>query len=135
MALVGAMYDPAMLAEVWETALAAPAWEGPPVWIHGDPQGGNLLVLDGRLNGVIDFGGLGVGDPACDLIVAWNLFGPEGRAAFRTAIGVDQATWRRGRGWALSTGLTALPYYLDRLPAVARWARRTLDEVLADAEL
>ena len=79
------------LTSAWEAALAAPVWPGPPAWIHGDLQSGNLLVVNGRLSGVIDFGGLGVGDPACDLQVAWNLFAGDSRQAFRAALAVDDA--------------------------------------------
>lgn len=118
----------------WEAALRAPAWDGPPVWIHGDLQSGNLLAVRGRLGAVIDFGCLGVGDPACDLMVAWNLLPAETRDIFRAALPVDDATWARGRGWALSVGLIALPYYRSTNPALARISRRAIDETLADHE-
>ena len=88
--------------------------------------------MDGRLSAVIDFGGLGVGDPACDLIVAWSLFEGEARQAFRAALAADDASWARGRGWALSAALTALPYYQASNPAIAAGARRTIDAVLAE---
>jgi aminoglycoside phosphotransferase (APT) family kinase protein len=117
---------------VWDAALRTPAWNSPPVWIHGDLQAGNLLAVDGALAAVIDFGCLGVGDPACDLIVAWNLFTGEMREAFRAALEVDEATWARGRGWALSVALIALPYYQHTSPAIAGTARRTITEILAD---
>jgi aminoglycoside phosphotransferase (APT) family kinase protein len=116
----------------WGAALQAPAWRRPPVWIHGDLQSGNLLAVQGRLSAVIDFGGLGVGDPACDLIVAWNLLSAETRDVFRAALRVDDATWARGRGWALSVGLIALPYYQITNPVLAGISRRTIEEVLAD---
>jgi aminoglycoside phosphotransferase (APT) family kinase protein len=116
----------------WEEALHAPPWSGPPVWIHGDLQSGNLLAVAGRIRAVIDFGCLGVGDPACELIVAWNLLPAEVRPRFRDLLGVDEATWTRGRGWALSVGLIALPYYLPTSPAMVRYARHTIAEVLAD---
>lgn len=128
------VFDAAELTRVWEAALASPARTTAPVWIHGDLQGTNLLARDGRLVGVIDFGGLGVGDPACDLIVAWNLFGPAGRAAYRLALQVDDAAWARGRGWALSAGVIAFSYYRDRLPDVAIGAGRTIEAVLADID-
>ncbi len=118
----------------WEAALAAPAWQGPPVWLHGDLQSGNLLARQGRLSAVIDFGALTVGDPACDLMVAWNLFTARSRAAFRKAISVDDATWARGRGWALSPALVALPYYRETNPVLAAIARHAIAEVLADRE-
>ncbi len=120
------------LRAVWEDALRAPVWEGPGRWIHGDLFPSNLLVSDGRLCGVLDWGGLGVGDPATDLLFAWNLFGRAERASFRRALGVDDATWRRGRGLAVSVAVVALPYYLETNPAVVRWARRMAGEALAD---
>jgi aminoglycoside phosphotransferase (APT) family kinase protein len=124
--------DAGALTAAWEAALAAPAWPGPPVWIHGDLQAGNLLVRQGRLSAVIDFGCLGVGDPACDLQVAWNFLSAEIRDVFRDLLPVDAATWARGRGWALSVGLIALPYYQDTNPILAGISRRAIDEVLAD---
>jgi aminoglycoside phosphotransferase (APT) family kinase protein len=130
-ALTGVIDTGAAVA-VWTDSLRAPVWQGPPVWVHGDLQSGNLLAVEGRLRAVIDFGGLGVGDPACDLMVAWNLFSGESRAAFRAALGVDDAAWARGRGWALSVGLIALPYYLHTSPAMVRYARHTITEALAD---
>jgi aminoglycoside phosphotransferase (APT) family kinase protein len=116
----------------WEHALATPALTGPPVWIHGDLMAGNLIVDHGRLHAVIDFGGLGVGDPACDLIVAWNFFSGAARATYRAVLEVDDDTWARGRGWALSVALLQLPYYEISNPALAAIARFTIDQVLAD---
>ena len=126
------MVDTEGVSVAWEAALAVPPWTGPPVWVHGDLAGGNLLVLDGRLTAVIDWGGVGVGDPACDLMVAWNLLPPDGRELFRAALGVDDATWGRGRGWALSVALIQLPYYSDTNPALAANARHVVGEVLAE---
>lgn len=116
----------------WEAALQTPMWDRHPVWIHGDLQSGNLLVVEGQLSAVIDFGGLGVGDPACDLLVAWSLFTPEMRTIFRAALSVDEATWARGRGWALSFGLIALPYYEKTNLILADIARYAIEQVLAD---
>jgi aminoglycoside phosphotransferase (APT) family kinase protein len=118
----------------WEDALQAPAWVGPPVWLHGDLLPGNLLVRQGRLCGVIDFGCLGVGEPAMDLIPAWALFSDQARAVYRAELGVDDATWARGRGWALSFGLIALPYYDATNPVLAGVYRRAIDRVLVDRE-
>jgi aminoglycoside phosphotransferase (APT) family kinase protein len=115
----------------WDAALQASAWNDAPVWIHGDLQSGNLLVQHGRISAVIDFGCLGVGDPACDLIVAWNLLSEKSRDVFRAALQVDDATWARGRGWALSNGLIALPYYQTTNPVLAGVSRYAIDEVLA----
>lgn len=115
----------------WEFALAAPAWAGEPVWLHGDLAPGNLLVHEGELHAVIDFGCLGVGDPACDLMAAWSVFDPDAREVFRAALDADEATWTRGRGWAL-TCVSALPYYRDTNPVIVATARRTIEAVLAD---
>jgi aminoglycoside phosphotransferase (APT) family kinase protein len=128
------MLDTDAVTATWEAALQAPAWQGPSVWIHGDLSPLNLLVEGGRLSAVIDFGCLGVGDPACDLQVAWNLLSAESRDIFRTALGVDDATWARGRGWALSVGLIALPYYQSTNPALAGIARRAIEQALADQQ-
>lgn len=124
--------DADAVTAVWAAALAAPAWDGPPVWLHGDLQAGNLLAVQGRLRAVIDFGCLGVGDPACDVMAAWLYLSAATRAVFRAALQVDEATWARGRGWALSVGLIALPYYHHTNPVLARVARRAIEEVLAD---
>jgi len=124
--------DADTVTAAWESALTALAWQGPPVWVHGDLLPGNLLVKQGRLSAVIDFAGVGVGDPACDLMIAWNLFTAETRGLFRAALAVDDATWIRGRGWALSQALIFIPYYLDTNPVGVAIARRTINEVLAD---
>jgi aminoglycoside phosphotransferase (APT) family kinase protein len=119
---------------VWEAALAAPVFEAPPVWIHGDLQPGNLIVNEGRLVAVIDFGGLGIGDPACDLLPAWTFFSSQSRSVFRQALAVDDATWQRGKGWALSVAVIALPYYWDTNPGMVEMALYTLDELLAEPD-
>ena len=119
----------------WDNALKAPAWAGPPLWVHGDLLPGNLLVQDGRLVGIIDWAVMGVGDPACDMVAAWGLFPPGARERFRNVLDVDDTTWARGRGWALSIGLIALPYYKDINPGFAATARHLIDQVLADHEL
>jgi aminoglycoside phosphotransferase (APT) family kinase protein len=116
----------------WKTALAAPAWEGRAVWTHGDLLPPNLLGDRGRLLAVIDFGSMGVGDPAIDVIPAWSVFGAGGRRAFRASLGVDDATWARGRGFALHQALLIIPYYPATNPAFVTMATRTVDEVLAD---
>ena len=117
---------------VWDAAIEVSAWNGAPVWLHGDLHSGNLLVQQGRLSAVIDFGGLGVGDPACDVMAAWLFLSAENRAVFRAVLQVDDATWARGRGWALSFGLIALPYYQATNPVLAGTARRAIYEALAD---
>ena len=116
----------------WEQVLALPQWAGEPGWLHGDLMPGNLLTRHGRLTGIIDFGVLGIGDPACDLIPAWYLFGGDTRELFRTAADVDDITWARGRGWALCLGLGAAHYYRTKNPALATVGRRAMLEALAD---
>lgn len=116
----------------WEAALQTPEWSGPPVWIHGDLQSGNLLVENGRLSAVIDWSSLSVGDPACDYQIAWNFFPATSREVFRAVLQDDAATWARGRGWALSVALIALPYYVTTSPPIAARSRFTIAEVLAD---
>ncbi len=123
--------DSAAATAAWEAALGAPEWSKPPVWIHGDLQPGNLLARGGRLSAVIDFGCLTVGDPACDMMAAWVYLTAETRDTFRAALAVDDATWARGCGWALSFGLIALPYYRESNPVLAATARHSIEEVLA----
>ena len=128
------MIDVAAATQAWEDALRAPDWTGAPVWIHADLAPGNLLTAAGRLSAVIDFGALGVGDPACDLIPAWNLLPAAVRSDFRAALGVDDATWARGRGWALSIALIQLPYYHRTNPVLAENSRHLIAEVLAERD-
>ncbi|MBH1938725.1 aminoglycoside phosphotransferase family protein [Streptomyces sp. AV19] len=121
-------------AAVWEDVLRTPARDVPPVWLHADLMPGNLLVDGGgRLASVIDFGCLGAGDPACDLFPAWNLLPAGAREVFRAALGVDDATWTRGRARALSQALIALPYYRGTNPTMADNARYVIREVLGQA--
>ncbi|MFJ9412605.1 aminoglycoside phosphotransferase family protein [Streptomyces sp. NPDC101227] len=119
-------------AAVWKDALRAPDWDGPPVWLHADLMPGNLLVDGGRLTSVIDFGCMGVGDPACDLFPAWNLLRPDARDVFRDALRVDDATWNRGRARTLSQALIALPYYRKTNPTMAHNARHVIRAVLGE---
>jgi aminoglycoside phosphotransferase (APT) family kinase protein len=119
-------------AACWEESLAQPAWTGPPVWVHSDLMPGNLLARDGRLSAVIDFGCMGVGDPACDLMPAWMVLSAEGRKVFRERLEVDDATWVRGRGWALCAGVGGVPYYAETDPAFAEICRRAIAACLAD---
>jgi aminoglycoside phosphotransferase (APT) family kinase protein len=123
--------DVGAVTAVWEAALREPVWHRPPVWIHGDLDARNLLVVEGRISAVIDFGCLGVGDPACDVMVAWKVLSGDSRETFRAALSVDDATWVRSRGWALSQALGALSYYtLETNALLVREARRWLAEVL-----
>ena len=117
----------------WERALGAPTWRGTPVWVHADLLRPNLLIREGRLRAVIDFGSVGVGDPAADVIAAWSVFGPEGRRTFRDALDVDDGTWNRARGYALHQAALIIPYYAETNPEFVSLAKRTVKEVLADA--
>lgn len=116
---------------VWQAALDA-TWHGPPVWLHGDVAAGNLLVNSGHLSAVIDFGCSAVGDPACDMTIAWTLFSGESRQAFYEGVPVNRAAWARGRGWALWKALITLAEYVQTNPARANEARSVIHEVLAD---
>jgi aminoglycoside phosphotransferase (APT) family kinase protein len=130
-AALGRRIDGATAEEVWQAALDA-TWTGPPVWFHGDIASGNLLLDDeGALSAVIDFGTCGVGDPACDLVIAWTLFDGESRAEFRRLMPADDAMWARARGWALWKALITIdnPY---AGPWVAEESARVAKEVLAE---
>jgi len=134
-AQLGDRIDGAAALRSWEESLNASAWDGQEVWVHGDLLPGNLLVVDGRLSAVIDWGGLNVGDPACDLQPAWNLFAGDSCMRFRAELDVDDASWLRGRGWALAQAVWALPYYWDTNPGMIRQASHALAQVLADNSL
>ncbi len=124
--------DRAGLLELWADALSAPTWAGPPLWLHGDPHPANLVVRDGHLAGIVDFGDMTAGDPATDLSTAWLTFDADGRRAFRERLAargaVDPATWRRGRGWAvaLASFMAELPEAEGVISAIGRHAVRGL---------
>ncbi|WP_225430035.1 aminoglycoside phosphotransferase family protein [Deinococcus detaillensis] len=127
--ILGAEIDAAAALAVWEAAVSA-TWHGPPVWFHGDVSAGNVLIDGGQLSAVIDFGCAGVGDPACDTVIAWTLFEGESRQAFVNALAADAATWARGRGWALWKALIVLEEHCASDAVKAAEARRVLGEVL-----
>lgn len=116
---------------LWDDALALPVASEPGMWIHGDLQPANLLVERGRLSGVIDFDHFGVGDPAVDLISAWMLLPKPARPALRAAASVDDATWARGRAWALHVGLLMFSGSAHQ-PVLARLGEQTIQEALDD---
>jgi aminoglycoside phosphotransferase (APT) family kinase protein len=123
---------PAVVAE-WERALAAPPWAGLPVWHHGDLDMRNWLVQDGRISGVIDWNCMGVGDPACDVMVGWKLHSGAARDAFCQALRRDGATWARARGWALSQAVGILAYYTaENNPILYHEAENWLALLLAE---
>ncbi|WP_054311060.1 aminoglycoside phosphotransferase family protein [Mesorhizobium sp. 1M-11] len=116
---------------IWEEALET-EWQHPPVWVHGDIAWGNLLVKDGKLCGVIDFGSSAIGDPACDLAIAWTLFRNESRSAFRTALPLDGGTWTRGRAWTLWKAMITVSGQIGRSAAEIAISANVIDAVLAD---
>lgn len=121
--------DVTAATEVWESGLES-EWEYPPVWIHGDIAPGNLLVRDGRLSAVIDFGCSAVGDPACDLVIAWSFFSGESRTAFREGLKLDDATWARARAWGVWWATMWLEKSIDIDPQAAD--KRVIVELLTD---
>ncbi|MFJ6698178.1 aminoglycoside phosphotransferase family protein [Streptomyces sp. NPDC091272] len=127
--------DADAVTAVWEAALALPgsATAGTAHWVHGDLSPGNVLLRDGRLSAVIDFGTVGVGGDTVDLAPAWNLLPAEARPAFRAGLRADDAAWELGRAWALSIALIQLPYYRKTNPALAANSRHVIREVLTDA--
>ncbi len=127
--------DIKLATALWETSLNTSVWKTAPVWIHGDLHAANMLTQQGRLSAIIDFGSSGVGDPACDMMVAWTVLSAETRGIFRAAVQADNDTWARGRGWAFTFGIVALPYYRVSNPILATIAQRAIDEVLADYKL
>ncbi|OOC61519.1 aminoglycoside phosphotransferase family protein [Paenibacillus ihbetae] len=125
--------DVAAVSDVWESALAAPPWSGPPVWHHGDLDMRNWLVRNKRITGVIDWDTMGVGDPACDVMVAWKLHSPAARDAFRKYLPTDDATWARARGWVVSQAVAVLAYYTpENNPVLYHEAKSWLDLVLSE---
>lgn len=127
---LGTVIDGDAVLARWARLVDTPAWTGPPIWLHGDLHPANVLVVDGRLSAVLDFGDLTSGDPATDLFVAWQLFPPEVRPMFREAVGgVDDDTWQRAEGWALAMAVTYLANSADH-PVIAGIGRRTLAALL-----
>jgi aminoglycoside phosphotransferase (APT) family kinase protein len=116
----------------WEDSCKASVWNGHAAWIHADLLRTNLLVHSGSLTAVIDFGGVGIGDPAFDLIPAWSIFNSKGRKVFQNSIHTDKDTWLRARGYALHQAVLIIPYYRVTNPQFVTLAKRTLDEILAD---
>jgi aminoglycoside phosphotransferase (APT) family kinase protein len=129
-AAVDGVFDVAALTRLWDEALSTPGYDRPPVWVHGDFHAGNLLTAGGHVSAVIDWGELAISDPACDLTVAFTLMSARSRAAFRDTLEMDDATWTRGRGWALATGLNAYTSYAAVNCRVAAQTTRQITEVL-----
>lgn len=124
--------DADAVTKAWKRVLTVPDHAGPPVWFHGDLSPLNLLAEDGRLTAVIDWGTCGVGDPAIETIVAWSLFTSDARQAYRDALGVDDATWERGKGWVLR-GVFGIAYYRDTNPVLVAKNVRAIEAILSDS--
>ncbi len=116
---------------IWEAALAT-TWNKLPVWIHGDISAGNLLTHKGRLNAVIDFGQMAVGDPACDLAIAWTLFNDQSRKIFQATLDLDLDTWTRGRAWTLWKSLSVAAGFTNPNNTESAQSWRIINEVIAD---
>ena len=123
--------DIAAVMEVWDMALHT-SWQGPPVWVHGDIAAANLLVKGGQLNAVIDFGCTGIGDPSCDLVIAWTFLDQSARKIFHSAVTLDPATWTRARGWAIWKAMITLVQLRDTTPIEAKTQRRIIRDILDD---
>ncbi|MEO1303456.1 MAG: aminoglycoside phosphotransferase family protein [Pseudomonadota bacterium] len=128
------LYSTDALYAIWDESLSADPHGAAPSWLHGDLQGGNILVANGQISAIIDFGLSGVGDPACDLMVAWSVLPPDIRSIFRESMSCDDHAWSRGKGWALSVSVIALDFYRDRNAALSTISRQTIEAVLGKDE-
>lgn len=126
--------DPSAVLAVWEDALDAPAWEGGPAWFHGDLHDGNLLVRDGRLVAVIDWGAAGRGDPAVELNAMWGYVPTSVAQVYRDAVGLDEAAYRRGRGFALAPAISGWTYYRTSDPTTSRESLQTVRDLIASLD-
>lgn len=125
--------DGPLITTLWNKLSNTPSWHKDPVWIHGDLLPGNILIQKNLLSAVIDFSDVGIGDPACDCIIAWSLLNANSRKIFKESLNnMDDHTWERGRGWALSIALIILPYYKHTNPVFVRLAKRMIEQVLQE---
>jgi len=129
-AVLKGKFDTRAATEVWDMALQA-KWDRAPMWLHGDVSAGNLLIRQGRLSAIIDFGLVGVGDPACDLSIAWTLFRGESRETFRAMLTLDPGTWARGRAWTLWKALIVAADLTETNAVEAERPWYVIDEVLS----
>jgi aminoglycoside phosphotransferase (APT) family kinase protein len=131
---VSDLFDRTAMHSVWEDAMAAPVWDKELVWVHGDIHAANMIVRNGEVVGVIDFGLAALGDPTCDLALAWSFLTASSRSCFFDAVEADKATLQRGKGWALYVGAIALSYYRDKNPVLARIGKQAISSVLEDVD-
>lgn len=129
------LLDTSRVTAAWDRCVEVAEFAGRPGWMHGDLQRGNVLVDQSGLTAVLDWGMLALGDPAVDCLPAWTLLEPAARSTFRSRADVDDATWARGRGWALSIALVALPYYVHTDSRMTAWARYAIEQAVDDAPL
>ncbi len=117
---------------VWEKSISS-EWSKNPVWIHGDISAGNIIIKENKLAAVIDFGGMGIGDPACDLVIAWTFFKNESRNIFKSHVNLDSDTWARARGWALWKALITLASLQDKTCPEAMRQKQIIDEIIKES--
>jgi len=127
-------FDPRRLVRVWDACAAVPDHSGTPVWFHGDLLPGNILADGTGICGLIDFGGPGVGDPACDFLAAWYCLRPRERRWFRERLDVARTDWLRGIGHTFSQAVIYIPYYFETRPAGVRMAAEVLASILDEWE-
>ncbi|GAA0475004.1 hypothetical protein GCM10009096_15760 [Parasphingorhabdus litoris] len=125
------LIDTEAVAASWKQAISS-EWVKEPVWVHGDFSVGNIIVKDRKLAAVIDFGGMGIGDPACDLVLAWTFLTPESRGIFKSHMEMDNETWNRARGWALWKALITLASLEDMESSDASQQKRVISSVLSE---
>jgi aminoglycoside phosphotransferase (APT) family kinase protein len=119
---------------LWENALSS-RWCKNPVWIHGDLAIGNILINEGTLSGIIDFGGIGIGDPACDLVISWTFLEGRSREIFHDCMELDTDTWTRARGWALWKATFELCNRIDKNDTASVIQKRIIEDVLNEPSL
>ena len=125
--------DTKRITKIWDSALLISGWHKKAVWVHGDFLPGNILIQNNRLSAVLDFSDVGMGDPACDCVIAWALLNNKSRSIFKNHLkDIDENTWIRGRAWALSIAVIMLPYYKHTNPVLVALASRVIDQVLSD---
>jgi hypothetical protein len=128
------LFNTNVLTRIWDDALHRPLWQGRPVWVHGDLHAGNVLVDEGRITSILDWGCSGVGDPAVDLMLAWTLLSKNTRSHFKSIVNPSSDTWARGRGWAVTFGVVAFTHYRQSNPTLSDTGKRTLEQVLSDQD-